>query len=475
MSRRVEEFVPIQPDKVSLYCCGPTVYNYAHIGNLRAYHFEDILRRTLEYKGYAVRHVMNITDVGHLSDDGDEGEDKIIVSAREKGLSVHEIADFFTRAFFEDIDALQIRRPEVICKATEHISHIISFIHRLEEKGFTYEAGGNIYFNTALSPDYGALANLKNQSLRHGSRVAVDTNKKNAQDFVLWFTESKFTNQAMLWDSPWGEGYPGWHIECSAMSSHYLGPRFDIHCGGVDHIPVHHSNEIAQSEALYGAPWVRRWMHNEFLLTKNQKMSKSRGRIMTLSDLREEGFDPLDYRYFLLGGHYRKQLHFSLESLRGARAARLKLTERLRELRAETGDRAEESPLSDHAKTVFRNTFREIFNDLGTPRFLSSLWLLLKDSRLSAGEKCRIVSEADRIAGLRLTELSAASGGSPASEEAGSESSLSDEDIQTWADKRETARREKNYKEADRIRDFLQSRGILLKDGASGSVWTRKG
>jgi cysteinyl-tRNA synthetase len=243
--RKIEPFVPLKEGRVGLYCCGPTVYNYAHIGNLRAFMFEDILRRTLEYSGYKVKHIMNITDVGHLTDDGDEGEDKMIKAAREKGMSVWDIAAFFTDAFMEDTKLLNILKPTIYSKATAHIDDMIQMIQKLEEKGFTYQAGGNVYFDSSKFPEYGKMAMLDKQELQHGARVDVDTNKKGLQDFVLWFTTSKFEKQSMTWDSPWGKGYPGWHIECSAMSCKYLGNHFDIHCGGIDHIPVHHTNEIA--------------------------------------------------------------------------------------------------------------------------------------------------------------------------------------------------------------------------------------
>ncbi|MFP4484790.1 MAG: cysteine--tRNA ligase, partial [Spirochaetaceae bacterium] len=336
LGRTVQTFIPIEEGKVGVYACGPTVYNFAHIGNLRAYVFEDELRRTLEYLGYEVEHVMNVTDVGHLTDDADEGEDKIIRSAREQGKSVWEIADFFTEAFFNDVDRLNIRRPTVVCRATAHIQQMIDLIKRIEDAGYTYHAGGNVYFDTAKFPNYGELALLERQQDQE-SRVEADPNKKHPRDFVLWFTRSKFERQAMVWDSPWGRGYPGWHIECSAMSMHYLGEHFDIHCGGVDHIPVHHTNEIAQSEAATGRKWVNYWLHNEFLVMDTGKMSKSKGNFVTLSTLEEEGYEPLDYRYFLLGGHYQTQLMFTVDAMNGARNARRRLTERITALKEATG------------------------------------------------------------------------------------------------------------------------------------------
>lgn len=261
MSRRVEEFVPIKENRVSMYCCGPTVYNYAHIGNLRTFIFEDILKRTFLYDGYDVTHVMNITDVGHLTGDGDDGEDKLGKRSRETGKSVWDIAAFYTDAFFNDEKALNIIRPDIVCRATDHINDMIALIRVLEEKGHTYTSGGNVYFSIDTISDYGKLARQSLDEKMSGARIEVDGNKRNPKDFVLWFTNSKFGEQAMMWDSPWGRGYPGWHIECSAMSMKYLGPHFDIHCGGIDAIPVHHTNEIAQSEAATGTKWVNYWCH----------------------------------------------------------------------------------------------------------------------------------------------------------------------------------------------------------------------
>ena len=332
LSRSLEDFQPLHEGKVSFYACGPTVYNYAHIGNLRAYVFEDLLRRTLEYLGYDVRHIMNITDVGHLTGDNDDGEDKMLKQSRESGKTVWDIAGYYTEAFFRDTDRLNIERPSVSCAATDHIEDMINLIKRIEANGYTYAAGGNVYFDTEKFEGYGKLALLDRQEQQAGARVDVDKNKRHPRDFVLWFTQSKFENHIMLWDSPWGKGYPGWHIECSAMSMKYLGDQFDIHCGGIDHIPVHHTNEIAQSEAATGKKWVNYWLHNEFLLMDSGKMSKSKGGFLTLQSVMDEGFHPLDYRYFLLGAHYRTQLHFSFNNLKAARSARLSLEDKIRGL-----------------------------------------------------------------------------------------------------------------------------------------------
>ncbi|MBQ4330212.1 MAG: cysteine--tRNA ligase, partial [Spirochaetaceae bacterium] len=309
MGRKMEDFVPLQAGKAGFYGCGPTVYNYAHIGNLRAYVFLDILDKTLSYLNYDITHVMNITDIGHLSGDDDEGEDKMVKTAKQRGQSVLEIAQFYTDAFFNDIDRLNIRRPDIVCKATEHIQDMIDLIKRLEANGHTYLSGGNLYYDVSTFPDYGKLACLNLDDLKAGARIDIDQNKRNPQDFVLWFTKSKFENQALVWDSPWGRGYPGWHIECSAMSMKYLGEQIDIHTGGIDHIPVHHTNEIAQSEGATGKRWVNYWLHNEFLVIAKEKgqdeeagkMSKSSGNFLTLQSLVDKGFHPLDYRLFLLG------------------------------------------------------------------------------------------------------------------------------------------------------------------------------
>ena len=336
---------------------------------------------------------MNITDVGHLSGDNDEGDDKMVKSAAERGKSVMEIADFYTQAFFKDTDALNIVRPTLVCKATDHIQEMIGLIKRIEERGFTYFAGGNLYFDISKFPRYSDLAQLRLDELKTGARTVQDENKRNGGDFVLWFTKSKFENQALIWDSPWGRGYPGWHIECSAMSMKYLGETFDIHAGGIDHIPVHHTNEIAQSEAATGKfPWVRYWVHNEFLVMDKGKMSKSAGGFLTLGTLIDEGYDPLDYRYFLLGGHYRSQLQFSYPALDGAKNARKSLGERIRALSAQAGGNdpaGQRSGVSagkagGKASLYLENFNKALEDDLSTPRALAELWGLLKDTSVGA-------------------------------------------------------------------------------------------
>ena len=459
MSRSVEDFVPIEEGKVGMYCCGPTVYNYAHIGNLRTYIFEDILRRTLEKEGYRVRHVMNITDVGHLTGDGDDGEDKLEKRGRETGKSVWEIAEFYTKAFFKDEERLNIKRPVVVCKATEHINDMIEMIKVLEEKGHTYTANGNVYFSIDTIDDYGKLARLNLDELKEGARIEVDSGKKNPKDFVLWFTNSKFKNQAMVWPSPWGVGYPGWHIECSAMSMKYLGKRFDIHCGGIDAIPVHHTNEIAQSEAYSGEkPWVDYWCHGEFLLNDSGKMSKSSGEFLTLESLIGKGFDPLDWRYFCLTGHYRSQLKFSFEALESAKSARGQLVRKISSMLS-SSDVAKE--LSEKALDKENEFFAYMSDDLRSPQALATLWSLLKDDGITDGEKLKVLYDADSILGLRLSEVKA--------EEALSYGKEEEELLK----ERTEAKKMKNFKRADEIRDILSSRGFKVIDTPSGAKLER--
>jgi cysteinyl-tRNA synthetase len=405
---------------------------------------------------------MNITDVGHLSGDNDEGDDKMVKSAEERGKSILEIADFYTRAFFHDTERMNIRRPTVVCKATEHVDEMIALIKRIEANGYTYAAGGNLYFDVGKFPPYGELALLRQDELKAGARVGTDENKRNPQDFVLWFTKSKFENQALVWDSPWGRGYPGWHIECSAMSMKYLGEQFDIHAGGIDHIPIHHTNEIAQSEAATGKhPWVRYWVHNEFLVLDRGKMSKSSGGFLTLQSLVDAGYDPLDYRYFLLGGHYRSQLQFSWESLETARNARRSLTERIR-LLARGGPKKEGAERAAAYMAAFDKALED---DLSTPRALAELWGLIRDPVLDPGEALSRALEMDQVLGLRLENAAVEPGG-------GDDPALIKE-IEDLIAERAEAKKARDYAKADSIRAGLKERGILLEDGPEGARWRK--
>ncbi len=476
LGREVQDLVPLVPGRIGFYGCGPTVYNYAHIGNLRPYVLHDTLARTLTLLGYDVTHVMNITDVGHLAGDVDTGEDKMVKTAQERGKSVYEIAEFYTAAFFKDTGRMNIRRPTVVCKATEHVGEMVALIKRIEANGFTYSAGGNLYFDVTRFPGYGELALLKLEDLKARARVDMDPNKKNPADFALWFTKSKFENQAMVWDSPWGRGYPGWHIECSAMSMKYLGEQFDIHAGGIDHVPIHHTNEIAQSEAATGHKWVNYWMHNEFLVMDKGKMSKSSGSFLTLQTLVDAGYEPLDYRYFLLGAHYRSQLQFSYEGLDSARASRKALGERIlaikekaaleshaNKLRGTMAAPSGSEPRSSQAQKWLDAFLDDLATDLSTPRALADLWGLLKDPALSPAEALAVACEMDLALGLGLSEIEK------------TVAPVADAGLAALADglvaERALAKKAKDFSRADAIRLELKGKGIVLEDGAGGTTW----
>ena len=455
LTRQIEELKPINPGKIGMYCCGPTVYNFQHIGNFKTFLFEDILDRTLRYSGLEVKHVMNITDVGHLTDDGDEGEDKMAVAMRREKKKSEEIADFYTEKFFNDWDKLNLRRPDVVCKATKHIPEMIELIKRIEANGYAYQAGGNVYFDVEKFKDYGKMARLDLEQLRAGARVDVDEHKKNGFDFALWFTKSKFENQELTWDSPWGRGYPGWHIECSAMSMKYLGEEFDIHCGGIDHIPVHHTNEIAQSEAATGHQCVRVWMHSEFLLLDKQKMSKSKGGFLVLSDIIEKGFDPLVYRLLVLSANYRAQLNFSWEIMENTAQSLAKLRKTVEKLK---GDVKAQGNLQSNEEKVntYRNSFKEaLFNDLNTPQALATTWGVISDKELSPQDKLDLILEFDSVLGLNLEKW----------EEAKVEITP---ELQSLLDARQTARANKDWGAADAARDQLLALGYKVEDSASG-------
>lgn len=503
MGRRLEDFVPQTAGQAGFYGCGPTVYNYAHIGNLRAYVFLDILDKTLTFLGYKIKHVMNITDIGHLTGDADDGEDKMLKTAEERHQSVLDVAAFYTEAFYKDIDRLNIRRPDVVCKATEHVAEMIELIKKIEANGHTYMAGGNLYYDVSTYSDYGKLAALNLDDLQAGAGkrkvVVVDQNKRNPQDFVLWFTKSKFENQALTWDSPWGRGYPGWHIECSAMSMKYLGKHIDIHTGGVDHIPVHHTNEIAQSEGSFSpqdraqGPWVRYWLHNEFLVIEGaNKMSKSSGNFLTLQSLIDKGYDALDYRFFLLGTHYRSQIMFSFKAMDGAKDGRRALQKRVNKVYSEAGGSAAElSALGEKAKRHLAQFTADLENDLSTPQAMRDLQLAVKDSELPPSEALTLIQTMDGVLGLKLVEnarLARQNGAAAvlytgnsasAGTNAGAATSNPHEgdaeaaEIDALLAERAEAKKAKDFARADKIRDDLKARGITIIDTPHGAEWTR--
>ncbi|QQR83624.1 cysteine--tRNA ligase [Candidatus Peregrinibacteria bacterium] len=449
LTRRKDEFVPIQPGKIGLYCCGPTVYNFAHIGNLRTFLFEDFLRRGLEFLGFDVTQVMNITDVGHLTSDSDEGEDKMEKGAKREGKTVWEIAQFYTDAFMSDMQALNILPAHHFPRATDHIAEMITQIQQIEANGLTYQSGGNVYFDTSKLNDYGKLAQLDKQALQAGARIEVDPNKKNPHDFVLWFTDSKHGNQAMQWDSPWGRGFPGWHIECSAMSMKYLGKQFDIHCGGIDHIPVHHTNEIAQAEGATGQkPWVNVWMHGEFLLIDQGKMAKSGDNFLTLQRLVEKGYHPLDYRYFCLQAHTRKELNFTWEGMDAAKNARRRLNDKV--LALPDGGAIDASSL-ERFKAV-------LADDLNMPEALAMVWKLLDDSTVPDADKRATILKMDQVLGLNLGQVVAVE--------------IPDA-VRELVKQREQARADKNWALSDQLRSDIEKAGFSVKDTGDGSVITQ--
>ncbi len=480
LGRRVEELRTHQPGKVGMYCCGPTVYEYQHIGNFRTYILEDVLRRALTALGYEVRHVMNVTDVGHLTDDADEGDDKMLQSARREGKSAWDIAAFYTEQFFRDSRALNILEPHVVARATNHIDEMIELIERLESAKLTYEANGNVFYDVAGFDRYGELALLDRQDLRAGARIDVDSSKRNPEDFGLWFTRSKFERQEMLWDSPWGRGYPGWHIECSAMAMKYLGETVDIHCGGIDHVPVHHTNEIAQSEGAIGLSshsdrrWVSHWCHGEFLIIDSAKMSKSKGNLVRIDQLVEQGYEPLDYRYFVLGAHYRKQQNFTAASLEAARSARLNLVDRLASLASEVGEAGavdEQLAGADgEAHPLYQEALELAASDLSMPRVLEVLWRLAKEASGPAVDLLAGAAAIDGILGLGLVEAARRT----AAERDVAAGAPLDGEIRALVDQREKARQEGDYATADRIRDDLAARGVELQDTPEGVRWRQQ-
>ncbi|MBE6628806.1 MAG: cysteine--tRNA ligase [Ruminococcaceae bacterium] len=467
LTKTKDEFVPHEPGKVSMYTCGPTVYHFAHIGNLRTYIMEDILDRYLRYAGYEVTRVMNITDVGHLTSDADTGEDKMLKGAKREKKTVMEIAKFYTDKFFEDCKMLNIRRPEVVEPATSCIDEFIKVIESLIEKDFAYEAGGNIYFDTSKLDQYYKFHNFEEEDLAVGVRegVEADGNKRNKADFVLWFTKSKFDDQELKWDSPWGIGYPGWHIECSCISMKHLGEHLDIHCGGIDNAFPHHTNEIAQSEAYLGHKWCNWWVHVLHLNTNSGKMSKSKGEFLTVSLLTEKGYDPMVYRFFCLQSHYRKSLVFSWENMDNAKVAYNKLIARIAALK-------EEGEVDAAAFEELKAGFvKALDNDLNTSLAVTAIYDVLK-AKTNDATKRALLADFDRVLCLNLLENAAKLN---AEKEAPAETVKSDDPFVAWIEEqieaRKNAKKEKNYAEADRIRAELLEKGVTLIDTKEGTTY----
>ncbi len=463
-TRTKEEFVPNHPGIVKMYTCGPTVYHYAHIGNLRSYIMEDVLEKYLRYLGYNVKRVMNITDVGHLSSDADTGEDKMLKGAKREHKTVMEIAKFYTDAFFSDCAKLDIKTPDVVEPATHCIDEYIKIITKLMDTGYAYFAGGNVYFDTSKLERYYVFNDFDAEDLDVGVREGVeeDLNKRNKNDFVLWFTKSKFEDQALKWDSPWGVGYPGWHIECSGISMKHLGEDLDIHCGGIDNAFPHHTNEIAQSESYLGHKWCNFWFHVYHLNTNSGKMSKSKGEFLTVSLLEQKGYDPLAYRFFCLQSHYRKSLVFTLENLDNAQTAYDKLIARAAALKP--GDGVADEGVLAELKAKFTSA---LDNDLNTSLAVTALYDVFK-AKTNDATKLAAIASFDTVLGLSIIEKAdelRKKNAAPAEEH--------DERIEGLLAERAAAKKAKNYAEADRIRDMLAAEGVTIIDTPQGAKWKR--
>lgn len=454
LTKTIEDFVPYNEDRVTFYSCGPTVYHFAHIGNLRNYVCNDVLDKTLRYLGYNVTRCMNITDVGHLKSDSDFGEDKMVLSAKKENKSVMDIAKFYTNAFFKDFNALNCKMPEIVAPASQNIDKYIEIISVLLEKEIAYKSGGNVYFDVSKLDDYYKLTNHKEDEMVVGVRDGVDfdTNKRNQADFALWFTKSKFDDQELKWDSPFDVGYPGWHIECTGLSIKYLGEYLDIHTGGVDNIFPHHTNEIAQSEGYLGHDWCKYWVHTEHLMTNNGKMSKSKGEVLTLDSLINKGFNPLSFRYMILSSHYRKQLLFSLDALNGAENEYNKLKAKIANLKPD-------GELSDGDFENYTNLFvSALSNDLNTANAITAIYTLLKDDTVNDFTKIEIIRSFDKVLSLDLL----------------SNKKIVREDydlIMQLIEERNIAKKNKDYELADTIRNDLYSKGIKLIDGRDGTTY----
>lgn len=453
LTKKKEKFYPLHEGVVGIYSCGPTVYHYAHIGNLRAYLTADILKRMFLFNNYKVNHIMNITDVGHLTSDADEGEDKMEKGAKREGKTVWEVAEFYTNEFVKDMSLMNIIPPKYT-KATDHINEMIDYIKKIEKHGFTYISEGNLYFDTSKINDYQKLIGGRLKDEHKKTRVGLDEHKKSQTDFVLWFTRHKYGDHAMIWDSPWGEGFPGWHIECSTMSSKYLGETFDIHTGAVDLMPTHHSNEIAQCEGAHGHDPVKYWVHNEFLVMSEGKMSKSSGEFVKIQDLISKGYSADDYRYLLLGSHYRKKMLFSYEVLQSAKTAIDKLKSKVKELL--NAEKDQESKLEKKEYEKYEKKFyKEINDDINTPKCLALLWDVLGNEKLNPKTKLDILYRFDEVLGLRLSEIKA------------------DEaiplEILELKKQRDIVRESKDWKKSDELRDEILKKGYKVFDSKEGS------
>lgn len=464
LTRKKDDFVPRFEGKVSMYTCGPTVYHYAHIGNLRSYIMEDVLEKYFRYAGYDVTRVMNITDVGHLTSDGDTGDDKMLKGAKREHKSVMEIAEFYTKAFFEDCKRLNIKTPDVVEPATSCIDEFIRVIGVLIEKGYAYEAGGNVYFDISKLDKYYVFNDFKEEDLAVGVREGVeeDSNKRNKADFALWFTKSKFDDQELKWESPWGTGYPGWHIECSCISMKHCGEYLDIHCGGIDNAFPHHTNEIAQSEAYLGHEWCNYWFHVHHLNTEGGKMSKSKGEFLTVSLLEEKGYDPLVYRFFCLQSHYRKSLVFSWENLDNAKLAYEKLAAKISGILDGSGNIDEEK--SAELKKKFTDAMD---NDLNTALAITAVYDVLK-ADISSASKLALIKDFDSVLSLGLIEAAG-----KISAKADTEEALPEE-VSVLAEQRKAARKEKNFALADEIRDKIAALGYIITETREGTKITKK-
>jgi len=444
LTRKKETFKPIKAKEVGFYSCGPTVYWFQHIGNLRTYVFNDVLKRVLEYNGYKVKHVMNVTDVGHLTSDADEGEDKMEKAVSRENKTAKEIADYYLKIFREDLEKLNITEPNIWCKATEHIKEQIELIKKLEEKGYTYKTSDGIYFDTSKLKDYGKIALLNVENLKAGARINLGE-KKNKTDFALWKFSEKPGERQQEWKSPWGIGFPGWHIECSAMSMKYLGDNFDIHTGGIDHIPIHHTNEIAQAEAATGKKFVNYWLHGAFLTFKGEKVSKSKGGLYTINELEEQGYNPLEYRYICLLTQYRSSLDFSLENLNAAKNG----YESLKNKVSLIDEKAKGSDGNEYTKKFEK----AINDDLNIPLALQSLQLLLKDENVSGKAKTEIIGKMDEVFGLDLLKKEKVSVPS---------------EVKKLAEERLSAKKKKDFKLADELREKINKLGFAVNDNADG-------